>query len=225
MYRTRPGDFFLEVNHGHWLGMEMHGDATHSETVYDRGHVLTRKRSMKKHTLSNEILPVYLLQGLSLLKQLIELDEWTGVLAVARSELPFRSNKIKRIALDLNNKEVSATCGPLPVLGLLYSAGLVAGHAASESESMFAQPVNCPKASALQALSKELKDNDGHAVTHVFHLAFHGEPGRPLVLCLTLCFAKERSFHQHHLPLRHLTGRLAIEDRPVQIFPTDILHD
>jgi hypothetical protein len=61
----------------------------------------------------------YLLQGLSLLRQLIELDEWTGVLVVARSELPFRSNKIKRIALDLNNKEVSATCEPSPFLGLL----------------------------------------------------------------------------------------------------------
>jgi hypothetical protein len=56
---------------------------------------------------------------------------------------------------------------------------------------MFAQPVNCPKAGALQALSKELKDNDGHTVTHVFHLAFHGESGRPLVLCLMLWFAQE----------------------------------
>ena len=43
---------------------------------------------------------------MSLLKQLIDLDEWSEVLAKARSELPFLSSKITRIALNLDDTEV-----------------------------------------------------------------------------------------------------------------------
>lgn len=109
----------------------------HYESFKGRGHILKATDERKEHEEGHKVhkltTSIYRLQGLSLLKQLIELDEWTRVLAVARSELPFPSNKIKRIALDLNNKEVSVSCGPLPFLGLLYSAGLVAGHAARGS--------------------------------------------------------------------------------------------
>lgn len=46
------------------------------------------------------------MQGLSLLKKLIDMDEWSHIQAVARSELPFSSSKITQMDLDLNDKDV-----------------------------------------------------------------------------------------------------------------------
>ena len=45
------------------------------------------------------------LQGVSLLKALGELDDWSAIYAVARSEIPL-SSKTHRLALDLDDKEV-----------------------------------------------------------------------------------------------------------------------
>ena len=109
----------------------------HYKDFIGRGHILKATDERKEHEEAHKVhkltTSIYRLQGLSLLKQLIELDEWSRVFAVARSELPFPSNNIKRIALDLNNKEVNVSCGLSPFLGLLYSAGLAAGHAARGS--------------------------------------------------------------------------------------------
>lgn len=46
------------------------------------------------------------MQGLSLLKKLVDMDEWSHIRAVARSELPVSSSKITQINLDLNDKDV-----------------------------------------------------------------------------------------------------------------------
>ncbi|CAK0785352.1 hypothetical protein CVIRNUC_008559 [Coccomyxa viridis] len=45
------------------------------------------------------------IQGLSLLKKLVDMDEWSHIRAVARSELPVSSSKITQINLDLNDKD------------------------------------------------------------------------------------------------------------------------
>ena len=47
------------------------------------------------------------MKGLSLLRKLIDMEEWSKVCAVARSELPVTSSKITRINLDLHDKDVS----------------------------------------------------------------------------------------------------------------------
>ena len=47
------------------------------------------------------------MQGLSLLKKLVDMDEWSEIYAVARSKLQVSSSKIAQISLDLNDKDVS----------------------------------------------------------------------------------------------------------------------
>ena len=54
------------------------------------------------------------MQGLSLLKKLVDMDEWSHIRAVARSELPVSSSKVTQMNLDLNDKDVR---------GLHYSFG------------------------------------------------------------------------------------------------------
>lgn len=67
------------------------------------------------------------LQGLSLLKVLGELDDWSAIYAVARSEIPL-SSKTHRLPLDLDDKEVmtcSISCG----FAILYACRTVHQHA------------------------------------------------------------------------------------------------
>ena len=46
------------------------------------------------------------MQGLSLRKKLVDMDEWSHIRAVARSELPVSSSKLTQINLNLNDKDV-----------------------------------------------------------------------------------------------------------------------
>ena len=46
------------------------------------------------------------LQGMSLIKKLVALDDWDHIYAIARRDIPINSKKITRIHLDLNNKQV-----------------------------------------------------------------------------------------------------------------------
>jgi len=53
-------------------------------------------------------MPGLSLQGLALLKKMVELDDWSEIYAVSRSELPISSSKLMHCPLDLNDKEVCA---------------------------------------------------------------------------------------------------------------------
>ena len=45
-------------------------------------------------------------KGRSLLNKLVDLEEWSQIHAVSRSELPISSSKITQINVDLNDKDV-----------------------------------------------------------------------------------------------------------------------
>ena len=63
-------------------------------------------------------------QGLSLLKALGELEDWSAIYAVARSEIPL-SSKIHQLALDLDDKEVHRVLPPSFVLLPCHAAPVV----------------------------------------------------------------------------------------------------